>query len=1145
MASCWRALCWLLLAPALAIAQPQPQLTAEQQRWVADQVSVEIATVADWPPFEYLDEDGQLQGILPDLLTLMAERTGLPLTLRTDTWQNNLDNFARGKVDGISAITQNETRKGLGRFSNPHVELVDYFFAPRTLATRPFAELVNQRVAIPSGYAGIEFVRRHFPEMPIVEADNLQHAIDLVIEGKAELLFNSYIALAFLLQQEGVTDIVPIKSMRAMGKRPLRLVTSHDNPLLAAVINKGLASITAAEQDAIFRRHLGGGLNRPSSALALTTEERRYLSEHPRLSFTGDPSWLPYEALDARGNYIGIVADFLPILEQRLGISLDIKIEKTWLDSVAAFKAGKVDIISETARSGQRQALYTPAFLESPVVLVMRDDQSYVTGIDEVSHLNIAVLTDYGYLEQLHQTYPDLPFIQLPTLEDGLTAVAVGQADVLIATLAQASYQIARAGMNNLRIVGSTEFTTRLALGVQPDNPLLASILTKALASISPEEKQQVLRGWADEKFVERTNYGLIAQLVASFLVVIVTIVLWYQKLLSEIERRRVAEAQHQALIDLLPIEILVVSPSGKILSANPQVLADHQVGADTIVGSHLSELLAEDTDYAALGAALAEGTAIDQQIVEFSLSGKPNAMMVSLLPIIYQKRQARLLLAVNISSRLAMEQALEEAKNAAIGANRAKSTFLANMSHEIRTPMNAIIGFTELLHERLTDPKLASYVTTIRSAGNNLLLLINDILDLSKVEAGKLTLAPTPCDPHGLLNEAADVFALTIKQKGLDLLLDIDPSLPHGLLLDETRLRQILFNLLGNAVKFTDKGNVTLRVRVARLDNAQHRLALVIAVIDSGIGIEPSDIPHLFNSFEQARGQSQSTYGGSGLGLAISRRLAQLMGGTLKVKSTPGIGSSFSLEIPDIAIVDNDEMVNRHHGKENLTLHFDNARLLVVDDVDDNRALLQEALPSHGLDVDIACDGTEALAMVSQADYQLILLDIRMPGMDGYKVARVVKQQYPELPIIAVTASVMRDDYERIRRDDFDGYIRKPVMKQELLLELACHLPHRELPGVSSGPIDDHNSFHLDKPASLTALQQQFLSDCRVLNHSNNLDDSQALAARLLEFAERQQEPGLACFARRWLLALETLDVMDIRQCQQQLLQHIHSDAA
>jgi len=396
--------------------------------------------------------------------------------------------------------------------------------------------------------------------------------------------------------------------------------------------------------------------------------------------------------------------------------------------------------------------------------------------------------------------------------------------------------------------------------------------------------------------------------------------------------------------------------------------------------------------------------------------------------------------LSAEIKERKEVEKKLAQAKQDAERANSAKSIFLANMSHEIRTPMNAIVGFTELLGDEVQNPRLRSYVQSIQNAGHTLLRLINDILDLSKIEAGKLELNYTPTDVRALCEEIRGVFELAARKKGITLVMDIDRNLPHYLLIDEIRLRQILLNLVGNAVKFTESGYVRLSVRSqpSRTDASGENITIMIE--DTGIGIPSDQIETVFGAFAQTHGQDSRKYGGTGLGLSISRRLCEMMGGKITVESTAGEGSTFTVHLPHVAVVSDYVPAVVPNTPEVDT--FEPATILVVDDVANNREFLVKIFEKSEIKVLTAHNGEEAVELFERERPDLVLMDLRMPRMDGYEATRRIKAIAKDIPVIALTASVL----QRGKREDiqFDGFLGKPIERVALLSLMGRFLSHR-----------------------------------------------------------------------------------------------------
>jgi PAS domain S-box-containing protein len=400
----------------------------------------------------------------------------------------------------------------------------------------------------------------------------------------------------------------------------------------------------------------------------------------------------------------------------------------------------------------------------------------------------------------------------------------------------------------------------------------------------------------------------------------------------------------------------------------------------------------------------------------------------------------------------LALIKAKEDAEIAremADKANKAKSEFLANMSHEIRTPMNAILGFGDLLKDRIEDEHLKQFAHSITTSGKILLKLINDVLDLSKIESGKMELKYTDVSLVRILEDMKVIFSQKIEEKNLDFVIQIDRTLPELVMLDEIRLRQILLNLIGNAVKFTEKGYIKVSIDKHSLSDKEDNFNLTIRIEDTGIGIPEKEHERIFEAFSQREDQDHNLYGGTGLGLTIAKKMIHLMNGEIFIESKEGVGTIFLMIFKNLSGVSNLKLtIQKDLSKINSKplIQFESATILVVDDVSLNRQLLIKFLEDYpGLNILEAENGKIAIEMANQYKPDLILMDMKMPVMDGFEAIRIIKatEGLQSIPILAITASVFKQTKEEVE-SVCEGFLQKPVSQKTLVLKLSEFLKNR-----------------------------------------------------------------------------------------------------
>jgi PAS domain S-box-containing protein len=504
-------------------------------------------------------------------------------------------------------------------------------------------------------------------------------------------------------------------------------------------------------------------------------------------------------------------------------------------------------------------------------------------------------------------------------------------------------------------------------------------------------------------------------------------------------QRLRDQQFYTRSLIESNIDAIMTTDPSGIITDVNKQMEALTDCTRDELIGAPFKNYFTDpERAEAAIKLVLSEKSVTDYELTARARDGKQTVVSYNATTFYDRNRtlQGVFAAARDVTERKRVEAELQQAKAAAESASATKSDFLASMSHEIRTPMNAIMGIADLLAKTSLSPEQDKYVQIFRRAGDNLLNLINDILDLSKVEASQLELEQTGFSLHDHLEKVMEMVAARAHEKGLALVCEIAPNVPNDLVGDPTRLRQVLLNLLGNAIKFTESGEVSLRV--APDGNSAVPTALRFTVSDAGIGISADKLGRVFERFTQADSSTTRRFGGSGLGLTISKRLVELMGGRIWAESAVGNGSVFSLVLPfEVwpgatlrAVIPVDR------GPEPALPAL---RILLAEDSPDNCIITVAYLEGTPYRVEIANTGAIACKMFVAGHYDLVLMDRQMPIMDGLTATRTIRKweqanDRPPTPIIALTASALKGDREMCLTAGCTAFLTKPI-KQEVLL--------------------------------------------------------------------------------------------------------------
>ncbi|WP_373035257.1 transporter substrate-binding domain-containing protein [Sulfurimonas sp.] len=1000
------------------------KFTQDELRWIKNNPVVKLGADYKWPPFDFVDSNGNHTGLSSEYIKLISKKSGLKFKIYPGVWSNVLNDMKAKKYDGLTCAVETDERKKYLSFSK------NYLSVPMVIITlsnnndiKTIGDLTKKSVSINRGSYIHEWLQSKYPDIKLHLTNSNEESMEAVSFGKADAYVGNLAVSTYIMNKYLLNNLKIVSKLKDF-TTSVSVAINKENKVLFSIIQKSIKSITPQEHQKLKSKWKKNfNFDQKDSQLNFSKKQRDWIKKHSVVKYTGDPDWLPFEAVSKNKQHIGIAAEYVKEIEEQTGIEFKYIPYPTWSDAISNIKNSNVSMIVETTDS-KLDLEYTKPFIANSIVIVMNKDTRYIEDLNIIANKKIALIKDYGYVPKLKQEYKDIDFFEVNNIKEGLSAVSTGKYDALLCTSALSSYEISEMGLHNIAIVGKTTISTEVGFGVRKEYKPLVGIINIVLQNIDKKKKHDILMKWTYQKYVEKIDYTLVWQIAAIFVFFISGTLYWNRKLSVEIHKRKLAQ----------------------------------------------EEL--------------------------FQLNKK-----------------------------------LKEAKDIAVNANKAKTDFLSNMSHEIRTPMNAILGFAELLDKKVEDKKLKSFVKTIRSSGQTLLFLINDILDLSKIESGKLELTKSRVSLQNLCEDTINIFSLQAEQKGLKLTLEIDNEMPKAILVDKMRLNEILINLIGNAIKFTQNGYVKVVVVINDVYDHSSKVDLTIRVEDSGIGIDKSEHNKIFNIFEQSQNQDVKKYGGTGLGLAISKKLSILMGGSLNVESELGKGAAFivSLKNIDIASLNDDECFSKS-SIDYSSIEFESAVILVVDDVNENRGLVKESFVGTNIKILEATNGKVAIDIIKAEHIDLVLMDIRMPVMDGYTATRLVKE-FSRIPIIALTASIMEDELKKLEGERFDGYLRKPISKSELFKEISKFLSFKEaalIPKKQDEIIIDNLE---DLKNFLDAVEGKLKESYLQANKTNDINAIENFVKALLELSSQYNIKYMLEYSKEFIEKIDSFEIEAINR--------------
>jgi two-component system sensor histidine kinase EvgS len=1016
-----------------------------ERQWLDDRHAVRLGTtVMGYQPLE-LVRGQAIKGITADYLTIIANSLGLKVEVRTySDWPAALAALSAGEVDVLGRGSSYEAHLPGLQLSKPYTENQPVLVG-RAGDMGEGEFLSNGRLAVVDGYASLDELRARYPTLQIDVYSTVREALHAVEYQSNRWLICDAVTVAYHLSFGELPNLRmhPLSDQKTDG---YSFLFRANDSTLREMFNRVLDTIPRLAQSEILGHW---GINARFDSVQVSSysaEQLEWLASRPEVKIIVSDGAPPYSFYDDDGELHGLIADLLSEVSQRTGLRFRVVERTTLSEMLKLLRDGDVQMTAMLLPSPDNEMFlqFTDPFATSSYALVGRRD-SNIKKISDLEGKKVALLSSANAapVNFIKEYYPKIEIVSTDSPLETLTAVAKGEVQAGLMLIPISRYMINQYFAKDLRVITSVpQIHADLSFAVVKDNPMLFGIMQAAVNQLEPRLVGQLVERWQNSLPARNSIWDGYEQRLRWLLIVggavLVLLLIWqgytyFNRLRSRAEEAH--QAFRSALLDGIPQSVVVRDLQGRFVLCNHTFYSVFDLQPESVIGRTWNEIegldqLQSEVQRATYQSLLQQNEIIDVRKIELNIRNETLTFRQWAVPHRASDGQTVGLLMgwVDVTATEMLMKQLYELRDQAVQASEAKSRFLAVMSHEIRTPLNAIIGLLELTMERVDrgEPWDRTSIEVAYSSSGTLMLLIGDILDLAKIEAGKLTLEPLRSSPSEILESVQRVFSGLARQKGLYLESHLQLDSIKDVLIDGGRLKQVLSNLLGNAIKFTDHGGVKLSLYV---HESSGDLNMRFDIEDSGIGIAAADQRLLFEPFSQVPGQP-SQVGGTGLGLAICQQLVDMMGGKLKLDSEVGRGTRITVEItaPSLEPEHSNQVEQLRNEPQNREL-----RVLLVDDHLPNRLLLHQQLCFLGHKVWESEDGLQAIKYLQKKSFDVVITDCSMPVMDGYELTQWIRKQESEgalqpCLIVGFTANAQAEERLRCLEIGMDDCLFKPV---------------------------------------------------------------------------------------------------------------------
>ncbi len=590
------------------------ELTAQEKLWISQNPVLTVGAEKDWAPFDFVDNNGQYTGIAKEYLDIISSKTGIRFHYQIDSWNNLLANFKNGKIDLLPAIYFAKEREEFANFTKSYSQHAEFIFVKEGKQNfSSLAALAGKKLVVIEGYLIENYIRTHYPDIQLSTQPSIIKALHSLISGEVDAFANDLASTAHMARQYNIVGFIPATLIEDRINH-LHMATTKDQPMLTQILNKVFSSISDDTHRMIRAKWIPlSPVREQSTSLVLTEEEKQWLNKHPIVNISSDPSWMPYEGADHKGYFIGVFSDLTELVAKRLGITTRYIPSTSWTEVMDKARNKQIDFFTAIPTTERKQfLLFSQPIIIKELALITRSDHPIITSFADKSGQKVALISAYGYNKEVQSKFPDNDYIYVNSMQEGLQGLASNQYDIFIANITSSLYYISKQMLNDLQVSGTLDINFEVGFAIRDDWPMMQRLINKALATITEEEHQAILKKWVKVDVVKKVDYSLFFQLTGVFLVILLIIAYWNTRLRKEIEQRLKAEEKLRETSEQLDSilntanNIIIVTDQQQLLAVNKAFL-DFFIFADLnafIRGGHnnISEYFIADDHYFHLG---------------------------------------------------------------------------------------------------------------------------------------------------------------------------------------------------------------------------------------------------------------------------------------------------------------------------------------------------------------------------------------------------------------------------------------------------------------------------------------------------------------------------------------------------------------